>query len=177
MTRHPSKRRFTAAVLVTAALWNAGAMAPEAAGAATEAVAGRYTMKETDDGFIRLDTQTGAMSLCKKQNDDFACQLIPESQDRIQSKLEDLARENKQLRAEIERLEKHFGIGPDSDPGSAPGQERNGPGPQAGQGRLQIPSEKDVDQLFDYVEGMLKKFRERIERLEKHSEGREETPL
>lgn len=177
MTIHPSKRRFTTAVLVTAALWNAGAMAPKAAGAATEAVAGRYTMKETEDGFIRLDTQTGAMSLCKKQNDDFACQLIPESQDRIQAKLEDLARENKQLRAEIERLEKHFGIGPDSDTGSAPGQEQNDLAPPAGQGRLQIPSEKDVDQLFDYVEGMLKKFRERIERLEKHSEGKEETPL
>jgi NADP-dependent 3-hydroxy acid dehydrogenase YdfG len=35
----------------------------------------------------------------------------------------------------------------------------------------------DVDKLFDYVEGMVKKFKERIERLEREAKKDPEIPL
>ena len=49
--------------------------------------------------------------------------------------------------------------------------------PPAPPGNLDMPTEKDVDKLFDYVEGMVKKFKERIDRLEKEAKKKEETPL
>jgi hypothetical protein len=130
---------------------------------------GRYAMKPTDDGFIRLDTQTGAVSLCKKGDNGFSCAPVPGSEGTQSRRLDELKTENDRLRSEVERLEKHFGISPDAPLDSKPG-------PQA-KGKLQIPTEQDVDQMFDYIEGMLKKFRDRIERLEKESEKKTETPL
>jgi len=44
--------------------------------------------------------------------------------------------------------------------------------------KFELPSEKDVDRAFDYLEGMLSKLRERMEKLEKQHHGRGEgTPL
>ncbi len=48
--------------------------------------------------------------------------------------------------------------------------------PPAPPGDLAVPTERDVDKLFDYVEGMVKKFKERIQRLEKEAQ-KEQTPL
>lgn len=40
-----------------------------------------------------------------------------------------------------------------------------------------MPTEKDVDKLFDYVEGMVKKFKERIDRLEREAKKEPDVPL
>ncbi len=40
-----------------------------------------------------------------------------------------------------------------------------------------MPNERDVDKLFDYVEGMVKKFKERIDRLEREAHKEPDTAL
>lgn len=150
----------TAAIL--AAIASSLLMASPAATQGSDgAVAGRYTMQKTDDGFVRLDTQTGAVALCRKHDDRWSCQTIsgtggdPAAQP---SEIERLERENAELRQEVARLEDLLGIsGPNS------GQ------PSKSQG-LKLPSEKDVDQAFDYFEGMLRKFQERLKKLEPETE-------
>ena len=42
-----------------------------------------------------------------------------------------------------------------------------GDGPSA---KIPIPTEQDVDKLFDYVEGMVKKLKERLKRLEEQKD-------
>ena len=44
--------------------------------AAQDSAAGRYTMHQTEDGFVRLDTQTGAVSLCRKEANAWSCRDI-----------------------------------------------------------------------------------------------------
>ena len=44
-------------------------------------------------------------------------------------------------------------------------------------GDLPVPNERDVDKMFDYVEGMVKKFKERIDRLEREAKKQPEVPL
>jgi hypothetical protein len=38
-------------------------------------------------------------------------------------------------------------------------------GPPAPKERFELPTEKDVDQAFDYLEGIIRKFRDRMKQL------------
>lgn len=125
--------------------------------------AGRYTMHKTDDGFVRLDTETGAVSLCRKDGTSWSCRDIASGEERSgQSAAGEsgrdtatLERENKELKDEIARLEELLGLR----------------GPRANrpprQHSFKLPSEKDVDHAFDYFERMLRKFQDRLKRLER----------
>jgi hypothetical protein len=118
---------------------------------------GRYTMSPTEDGVVRLDTQTGAMALCQRKNDRWACEDMDDSQRTLLAEIDKLKAENKSLRDEVEHLDESLGLNDSTAPSS----------PQA---QITLPSEKDVDKAFDYFERMLDKLQERMEKLkEKHS--------
>ena len=121
---------------------------------------GRYTMHQTDDGMLRLDTQTGDVSLCSKADDAWACK--PMADDRATTKeLERLRKENSQLRGEVSRLDKMLGVD-----GSKPNGEVDPPRPGGQKHSFRLPSEKEVDQALNYFERMLRKFQDRLNKLE-----------
>lgn len=151
-----------AAALLVAAAAQAGAAGEEP---------GRYTMTPVEGGFARLDRETGAMSICTGKEGDWVCKPVAEKQQEMQRRIEQLEGENKLLKTEKSPSAEP----PLSSPEGAPM-----PGdsvPPAPPGNLDMPTEKDVDKLFDYVEGMVKKFKERIDRLEKEAQKKNETPL
>lgn len=150
-----SKRSCSGWVLAVA-----GALLAQAATASAQDAGGRFTMTPSPEGLVRLDTQTGAVSLCAKKDGEWACRALPDDQKAMQDRVTKLEDENRTLKDENKRLEDVMGLNPDSDAPSGPG-----PGP-GGVGKVPIPTEKDVDQAFDYVEGMLRKFRERLKRLD-----------
>lgn len=141
--------------------------------AAQESAAGRYTMHKTDDGFVRLDTQTGAVSLCQKDNGGWRCREIANASEQEKNagagagadELAQLRQENKELREEIVRLEELLGLRGPSE-GSRPRDHS-----------FKLPSEKDVDQAFDYFERMLRKFQDRLKRLEQEKQPGPERQL
>ena len=123
---------------------------------------GRYSMSPTEGGFVRLDTQTGVMSLCRGKAEAWSCTDMPESADASRKRAEDLDKENQKLKDEIKRLEETFGLAEGAPSGDKP--------------KFTMPDEKDVDKAFDYLETMIKKFRERMKKLEE-KEGGNGTPL
>lgn len=128
------------------------------AGAAEALDSDRYTMSPVDGGFVRLDKKTGAMSLCGKSNDTWTCEAMKDNSQELREQLDALRAENADLKDEIRRMEEVFGLN-----GKRDGEGR--PGPQANQppGEFNLPSEQDVDKAIDYLEGMIRKFRERFE--------------
>ena len=127
---------------------------------------GRYAMSPVEGGFARLDTETGQMSVCRSQKDaagvpSWSCQPMADSgADDARSRR--LEAENKELRAEIRRMEDQLGLnGPKGDQKQA---ERPG-------GGLTLPSEAEVDKALSYMERMIKKFQETMKRLEKDHDG------
>lgn len=135
---------------------------------------GRFTMSPTDGGFVRLDTETGAMAMCTGKEGAWSCKAMPDDQKAMQDRIARLEEENRALREETARL----GASPapqaeapkDGPLAGPPGDAGPPTAPGAGPG-FKIPSEKDVDKAFDYVEGLLKKFRERLKKLEEKEKG------
>jgi hypothetical protein len=131
----------------------------------------RFTMSPVDGGFVRLDKETGAMSICtmgpKEPNQEaWSCRPIKDQELELREELDRLKAENADLNNEIRRLEETFlmdkhGGGSGSDKGAGAGP----PGglPPGGMPEFQLPSEDDVDQAVDYLERMIRKFRERFQ--------------
>jgi hypothetical protein len=127
---------------------------------------GRYTMQPVDGGFLRLDTQTGAVAMCRPGTGGTVdCKPAEAKESGLLGELARLRTENADLKAEIKRLEEVAGLSGRSNP------QLNAQPPE----KLQLPTEQDVDQAMDYVERMYKKFRDRIRSLER--ESKPGTPL
>lgn len=137
---------------------------------------GRYTMSPAEGGVIRLDRETGAMSFCTGKDGEWTCKAMPETESALRKRVEELEGEKRALEAERQLREAPLGGGP-----AAKGPEGEPPiadaAPPSPPGDLPVPNEKDVDKLFDYVEGMVKKFKERIDRLEKEAKKEPGMPL
>ncbi|MEO1207082.1 MAG: hypothetical protein AAFV45_12200 [Pseudomonadota bacterium] len=159
---------FAAAVIAIAML--AMPLAKAAPGDEDDA---RFSMSPVDGGFIRLDKKTGSMSFCKSENGAWSCNPMDVAPDAdagaaapsptlSQSELDKLKAENEELKAEIRKMEEVFGLDGRKPPATG---DDEGPlaGPPGGMPELKLPSEKDVDQAVDYLEGMIRKFRERFE--------------
>lgn len=138
------------------------ATVPAGAALAQEGPA-RFTMTPSPDGLVRLDTVTGAVSLCAKKEGEWACRALPDDQKSLQERIAKLEDENRRLEDENRRLEDIMGL--NGKPGVGPGSGEVAPGTPAPE-KLPLPTEKDVDKAFDYVEGMLRKFRERLKKLD-----------
>ena len=145
---------------ISVAMWMIAAMTVTAA--AEDGKAGRYTMSPSADGFVRLDTQTGEMSLCSKVADDWACRPMANANKAASgdsSEIAALRQENEELRAEIKKLDEMLGLG-DKD-GKSPVPHR------PGGSNFQLPTEKQVDEALDYFTNMIKKFQEKLKELDK----------
>lgn len=125
------------------------------ASAQTRDTPGRFTMQPIEGGFLRLDTQTGAVSTCRAGSENLVlCQPAQEEQQGLAKEIARLRAENVELKAEVKRLQEIA----DAQPGP----------PTAGPPveKFQLPSEEDVDSALDYLERMFKKFRDRLRNLE-----------
>jgi len=139
---------------------------------------GRYSMSPAEGGVVRLDRETGAMAFCSGRAGAWSCEEMPVQESALKKRIEELEGEKRALEAERRRREGLLGGGA---PPAAEAPEAGAPPddtlPPAPPGDLAIPNERDVDKLFDYVEGMVKKFKERIDRLEREAKKEPDVPL
>ena len=106
---------------------------------ANAAETGRYVLKDVEGGFIRLDTQSGAVSLCRSLNEQWRCEPVADAEIALQDEINRLAEENAALQQKLAEL-----TGPQ-------GQRSIGP-------RLELPSEEDVDRIFGILERFMRRF-------------------
>jgi hypothetical protein len=63
--------------------------------------AGRFVLAPTANGVMRLDTQSGAMSLCTVVNGAPECRAGPDERSAMESEIARLTRENAELKARL----------------------------------------------------------------------------
>ena len=77
-------------------------LAPALADDATpDSEQGRYTFSKVAEGFLRLNTQTGEVSVCSQRAVGWACQAVPEDRAVLENEIARLRSENAALKKDI----------------------------------------------------------------------------
>lgn len=119
--------------------------------AAEEPAVNRYTMEKTDSGFVRLDTQTGEMTICTQKADQLVCRLAADERRAFEETLSDLS-------ARVENLENRLDA-------LVPLEDSTG-----------IPDEAELDRALGAMEKMMRRFFGMVEELQKDFDGKPGVP-
>ncbi|MGD1934732.1 MAG: hypothetical protein ACFB0Z_09560 [Candidatus Phaeomarinobacter sp.] len=98
-----ARRFFTVAACCTAAAVVTVLMQPVGLKAHADEP-GRYTMEAIDNGFLRLDTQTGAVSVCSGAADTWSCAPAEDERSELEEENARLRADNLVLREQIAGL-------------------------------------------------------------------------
>jgi hypothetical protein len=109
----------------------------------------RFKMQKVEDGFLRLDAQTGQVSHCRVRLGGWVCETA--------------ADDRAALEAEIKRLSDRVAV--------LERQVKDQPTPP---NQFRMPTDAEVDQMMSFFERVMKRFRGVVENLKKEWES--ETP-
>lgn len=118
---------------------------------AQEPSANRYTIERTDNGFVRLDIQTGEMSMCTEKSGQLVCRLSADERRAFEEALSDLS-------ARVEALER--GVDPVVPPEDG----------------LGIPDKAELDRAIGAMEKMMRHFFGMVEDLRRDFESSPQMP-
>jgi hypothetical protein len=104
---------------------------------AQEARDGRYAMTPAGDGFVRLDTRTGALSHCRLADGALQCRAGADERAALQAEIDRLAGENADLRAKLAAA------------GAA------SPGARL---REALPSQEEMDRAMGWMESFMRRM-------------------
>ncbi|WP_417423336.1 hypothetical protein [Hoeflea sp.] len=96
-----------------------------------EPIANRFTMEKTKSGFVRMDTLTGEMSICREQSGQLVCKLAADERRAFEEALSDLS-------ARVAALEQRL----DADAPAA----------------LDIPDDAELDRALGVMKKMMRGF-------------------
>ena len=111
---------------------------------------GRYSFSSVPDGVLRLDTRTGAVSLCARQAAGWACNAVPDERAALENEIARLQRENGAMKKDM--LARNLPL-----PGGVSG------APQSAQQRelqlkVPLPSDAEIDRMMSAFEKMWRRL-------------------
>lgn len=112
-----------------------------AIGSAAAAERGRFVLEPAEDGFIRLDTETGTVSHCRSRDGNWRCESLADERKALDDEIGRLAEENRRLEQRVAELEAE--LGHDHAPGGS---------------SLKLPSEEDVDRVVGFFENLMRRL-------------------
>lgn len=117
-----------------------------AASVASAAEPDRYRLEKTPDGYVRMDTRTGEMSLCQERWGELVCRMAADERTAMQDELERLQTDIDGLEgrlAEIKALEERIAKLEDS---------------LAARIEKTLPTEEDFNRTMSYMERFFRGF-------------------
>ncbi len=105
----------------------------------------RYSFYKVDEGFIRLDLQTGQVSLCGRQTVGWACVAMADDRTVLENEIARLHKENAQLKQALlsHDLPLPSGSSPGSPPETPPGGDQHL--------TLRLPTIEDIDRAVAFA--------------------------
>lgn len=133
------------------------AIAIAACFAATPSLAqdSRYVLERTETGFVRMDTETGAMSVCEVTDKKMICRLAADERRAFEDALDEMHERLTALEVEIAALG----------------------GGRAPSGAHRLPDDKELDETFSVMEKFFRRFMGIAKDLEREFGTRDPQPL
>ena len=113
---------------------------------------GRFTILPWEDGLLRLDSRTGALSVCTIADGQVQCRAGADERAALESEIERLQKENAELKAKVGALPASPAPPDPPPPGATPA-----PAPIPAP-RTELPNDPDLDRALDYAERMMRRI-------------------
>ena len=98
--------------------------------------AGRYRLEKSADGYVRMDTRTGAMSICQEKDGQLVCRVAADERGAFQDEIDRLQARVKRLDERVAKLENSLSQKLESS----------------------LPTEEDFNKTMSYMERFLRSF-------------------
>jgi tetrahydromethanopterin S-methyltransferase subunit B len=121
------------------------------AGAAAAAESERYRLEKSETGYVRMDTQTGEMSICEERSGQLVCRVAADERSAFQSDVEQLEARVRTLESRVEALE----------------------GSLAARLEKSLPSEEDFERTMSYMERFFRGFLGIVREFDEERRGEE----
>ena len=170
-----STTSWLAAAIVAVAAASGGVVAAQSA---PDGDNGRYSMTPIPEGVLRLDTHTGAVSTCTKNEAGWACYAVPDERSALDAEIG-------RLQAEVEKLKGELAAGPSvsgkidealpkSDSLKKAEPQTREPKAAEGDRKLEIPlpSDQDLDRAMSFLEKAWRRLIDMANRVQKDVSGK-----
>jgi hypothetical protein len=160
--------------LMAVALSYAG-LASAAADSGPDTENGRYTLSQTADGFVRLDTRTGAVSTCSNIGNGWACYAVPDERKAMDETIGRLQEQNEKLKAQLAAREgEQQGKAGESLPKSLPKSDNQATPKAESERKIEIPlpSDEDVDRVMSLLERAWRRLVDMANRIQRDASGK-----
>ena len=121
---------------------------------------GRYSMTTVEGSVWRLDSATGAMSVCGRKLDHWACESVTDDALALKEEVDRLTREHQELRDKLAKAEEK-----EAEAAPAPGKEAAPRSPYA-----KFPDHA-IDEMTDFVNAMIRRLQEMVQDLKRDESG------
>jgi hypothetical protein len=118
---------------------------------------GRYSFSKVAEGYLRLDTQTGGVSVCSQRVVGWACQAAPDDRTVLESEIARLRTENAALKKEM--LAHGLAL-----PGTATPE---GSGAHDNDITIHLPDESEIERVMAYAGQLWHRFVDAIARAQR----------
>jgi len=117
---------------------------------------GRYTFSAVPDGMLRLDTRTGAVSVCAKKDASWSCTAVPDERQALENEIARLQRENGAMKKDLlaRGLPLPGGIA------SAPSADKQ----RELQLKVPLPSDAEIDRVMSAFEKMWRRLIDMVQK-------------
>lgn len=142
-----------------------GAALAQTAPADTEQ--GRFSFHKVDEGFLRLDTRSGQVSLCNHKSLGWACETIPDERSALENEIARLQNGNAALKKELlaRGLALPETVKPEPPLAKSDKSEKSDL-------ELKLPSQADIDRVMTFMERVWRRMVEAANNLQKDLQGK-----
>lgn len=155
--------RIAVAAVLAGALWGSlWGVSPARAQAAPDNDNGRFTFHRVDEGYLRLDTRTGLVSVCARKPVGWACHPIPDERTALEGEIARLQTDNGLLKKEL--LARNIPL-----PGAI---KKDPPVAKLPEVELKIPSDSDLDRVFNFMDKVWRRLAEKMSAIQRDYFGK-----
>lgn len=135
---------------------------PASAQAAPDTENGRFTFHRVDEGYLRLDSRSGQVSVCARKPVGWACHPVPDERQALEAEIARLQTDNGVLKKEL--LARNIPL-----PG---GVKTDSPQVRLPEVELKLPSDADVERALNFLERTWRRLAEKLSAIQRDYFGK-----